>query len=168
MNLFYCDCYQDSYILCDSYSLYTKRVKWRNWFSIPSKLCTNSMGSGLSERKFQFPIALMFTYFHFDYESYKFKAFWYNVFIIRIYSYKICNADIHICCLTLLSTTVYNKISGSEIVSVKNEAIKLYWHVEIPIAVKITTWTVQGNKTYLVFQFCSITVYFKLEILKTL
>ena len=54
-------------------------------------------------------------------------------------SNKICNADIHICCLTLLSTTVYNKISGSEIVSVKNEAIKLYWHVEIPIAVKITT-----------------------------
>ena len=77
----------NSYILCDSYSLYTKCVKWRNWFSIPSKICTNSMGSGLSERKFQFPIALMFTYFHFDYESHKFKAFWYDVFIIRIYSY---------------------------------------------------------------------------------
>ena len=78
-----------SYILCDSYSLYTKCVKWRNWLSIPSKLCTNSMGSGLSERKFQFPIALMFTYFHFDYESHKFKAFWYDVFIIRIYSYRL-------------------------------------------------------------------------------
>ena len=77
-----------SYILCDCYSLYTKCVKCRNWFSIPSKLCTNSMGSGLSERKFQFPIALMFTYFHLDYERYKFKAFWYNVFIIRIYSYR--------------------------------------------------------------------------------
>ena len=98
------------------------------------------MGSGLSERKFQFPIALMFTYFHFDYESYIFKAFCYNVFTRRIYSYRlICNVDIDICCITLLNTQIYNKISGSEIVSVKNEAIKLYWHVEIPIAVKITT-----------------------------